>query len=174
MKTKYAASILTLLLLASVFTFGLAINKVSAATADISIPSVSKTPSDFPGTFTVPVQISNVADLFGFDIKITWDSSVITFLSLDNAPLSSVWPQGYFEPLAWVPPNTPVQSGPGYVRYSAVATGGLGYTGAGPTTLFTITFTIVKAGNFPYTTSMHFDTVTLSDHNANAITPTPD
>lgn len=176
MKTKYMASILTLLLLASVFTFGLTINRASADTTTISIPSVSKNPIDLGNTFTVPVQISNVADLYGFDIKITWDNTLITFLSLDNTPLgppTGVWPQGFFEPLAWVSPYTAVQSGAGYVRYSAVATGGSGYTGAGPTTLFTITFTIVKAGNFPYSTSLHFDTVKLSDHNAETISATP-
>jgi hypothetical protein len=172
MKTKYIASILTLLLFASVFTFGFTINKAFADDTTISIPSVSKTPSDLGNTFTVPVQISNVSDLFGFDIKITWNNTLITFLSLNNTPLNTVWPQEYFEPLAWVTPFTAVQSGSGYVRYSAVAKGGSGYTGEGPTTLFTITFTIVKAGNFPYSTSLHFDTVKLSDHDANTITAT--
>jgi len=169
MKAKYIAGTLILLLLASVFTFGLTIKKVSAVDATISIPSVSKTPDDLDDTFIVPVNISNVNDLYGFDIRITWNNTLITFLSLDNTPLNTVWPQTYFEPLTFVPPYTPVQNGSGYVRYSAVAQGGLGYNGTGPTTLFTITFTIVKAGNFPYSTSLHFDTVVLSDHNANNI-----
>lgn len=129
---------------------------------------MSKSPSDLGNTFTVPVQISNVADLFGFDIKITWDNTLITFASL-SSNAGAVWAQGYFEPL----PSPGYQTGAGYVRYAAVATGGSGYTNAGPTTLFTITFTIVKAGNFPYSTSLHFDTVKLSDHNANTISATP-
>jgi hypothetical protein len=173
MRTKYVASILTLLLLASVFIFGLTVNKASAQGTTISIPSVSETPSAYPGTFTVPVQISNVNNLFGFDIKITWDNTLFTFLSLDNTSLYTVWTNGFFEPLTAVAPYTNVQSGAGYVRYAALATGGSGYTGVGPTTLFTITFTIVKAGNFQYTTTLHFDTVKLSDNNANAITATP-
>lgn len=168
MKTKYLASILTLLLLVSVFTLGLTVNRTSAASTTISIPSVSKTPSDLGHTFTVPVQIGNVNDLFGFDIKITWDNTLITFLSLDNTTLNTVWPQGFFEPL----PSPGYQTGAGYVRLAAVATGTPGYTGVGPTTLFSITFTIAKAGNFPYTTSLHFDTVKLSDHNAYTITAT--
>lgn len=172
MKTEYLASILTILLITSIFTFGLTVNRASADPTTISIPSVSKTPSDMPGTFTVPVQISNVNDLFAFDIKITWDNTLITFLSLDNTPLNAVWPQGFFEPLTFVAPYTPVQSSPGFLRYSAVATGTPGKTSAPPMTLFMITFTIVKAGNFPYSTSLHFDTVKLSDHNANEIIAT--
>jgi|SRR5271157_3187884 len=171
MKTKYIASLLTLLLLASVVTFGLTIKKTSATGTTISLPSVSKTPGDLGHIFTVPVQISNVNDLFGFDIRITWDNTLITFVSLDNTPLTTVWPQGFFEPLNPSPPPGYV-TGPGYVRYAAVATGLPGYTSAGSTTLFTLTFTVAKAGNFPYTTSIHFDTVKLSDHNANTIIAT--
>lgn len=167
MKTKYIASILALLLIASVFTFGLTINKASADVTTLSIPNVSEIPSDLGNTFTVPVQISNVADLFGFDINITWDNSLITFASL-SSNAGAVWIQGYFEPL----PTPGYQTGAGYVRYAAVATGGSGYTNAGPTTLFTITFNIVKAGNFPYSTSIAFDTVKLSDSNANEIVAT--
>jgi hypothetical protein len=168
MKTKYIASILTILLIASVFTVGLTINKASADPTTISIPSVSKTPGALGNTFTVPVQISNVNDLFAFDINITWDNSLIVFASLTNASLSTVWPQGSFDPL-----NPDPQTGTGYVRYAAVATGGSGYTGAGPTTLFTITFTIAKADNFALSTPIHFKTVKLSDSAANAIMVAP-
>jgi hypothetical protein len=162
MKNKYAASILSLLLLASVFTFGLTIHRASADGTTLSIPSVSKSPSDLGSTFTVPVQISNVNDLFGFDINITWDNTLITFLSLNNASLSTIWPQGWFDPLTPSP-----QTGAGYVRYAAVAEGKPGFTGSG--TLFNLTFTIIKACNFPLSTPIHFDGVKLSDSSANSI-----
>jgi hypothetical protein len=168
MKYRYAVSSLLLLLLASVFTFGVTIRRASADTyTTLSIPSFSKGPGDLGTTFTVPVQISNVSDLFGLDINITWDNTLITFQSLSNASLSTVWPQGWFEPL-----NVSQESSAGSARFAAVATGLPGYTNTGTTTLFTINFTVVKSGNFPYSTSIHFNTVKLSDHNANAITAT--
>jgi len=171
MKAKYISSMLTLLLLASIFTFGLVINRASADGTTISIPSVSKSPSNLGTTFTVPVQISSVNDLFGFDINITWDNTLITFASLSNASTYTIWPNGFVELLAFAPPYTSVKSGAGYVEYATVATGaGNGFTGNG--TLFTITFNIVKAGNFPYSTALHFKSVELSDSNANAITAT--
>ncbi len=170
MKTKYIASILTILLIASIFTFGLTINKASAVDVTLSIPDVSKSPADLGNTFTVPVQISNVSDLFGFDIKITWNNALITFLSLDDSPLNTVF-ASYFEPLNNDTPH--YQTGDGYVRFAAVKTGIPGFSNPdSTTTLYTITFTISKAGNFPYSTLMHFDTVKLSNSAADPITAT--
>ena len=164
MNTKYIASVLSLLLLASALTIGLTIHSVSAQTTTLSIPSVAENPSDVGSTFTVPVQISDVTDLFGFDINITWNNALITFVSLNNASLSTVWTAGEFD--------ATYQTGAGYVRYAAVATGKPGYTGAGPQTLFTLTFTIVEADNFPLSTYLHFFAVKLSDSNANPISAT--
>ena len=163
MNTKYIAIVLSVLLLAS-FLAIITIHSASATNATLSIPSVAKTPGDVGSTFTVPVQVSNIADLFAFDIKITWDNTLITFSSLDNSSLSTVWPQGNFEPLTPSP-----QTGTGYVRFAAVATGTPGFTSAGPTTLFTLTFTVAKADNFPLSTNLHFSVVELSDSNANTI-----
>jgi hypothetical protein len=169
MRRKDIASAFTLLLLASVFAFGLTINKASAqSSTTLSIPSVTKAPSDLGNTFTVPVQISDVTDLFGFDINMTWDNTLITFSSLDSSSLSTVWPQGFFTPL----PLPGYQTDVGTVRFAAVATGGSGFTSSGTTTLFTITFTVAKSGNFPYSTSIHFNSVKLSDHLGNPITVT--
>ncbi len=115
-------------------------------------------------TFTVSVRIASVTDLYGFDMNITWDNTLITFLSLDNTPLNAVWPQGFFD--------LGPQTGAGYVRYVATAFGGSGYTGVGPTTLFTVTFTVVKAGDFQLSTPIHFMLVKLSDSHANSISAT--
>jgi len=163
MKNKYVGSVLSLLLLASILAIGLTIHSASAATATLSIPSVAKNPSDNGTLFTVPVQISNVSDLFGFDINITWDNTLITLSSLNNTYLSTIWPQGFYEVFN--------QTGPGYVDYAAVATGGSGYTNSGSGTLFSLTFKIIDTGNFPLSTPIQFYAVKLSDSQANAITP---
>jgi len=170
MKTKYIASILALLLFAGVFTLGLTINKASAdnnPTLSISSGSVSSPTT----TFTVQVQIANVNNLFGFDINITYDSSLITFSSLDNSSLYTIWsPNGFFEPLS-LNYSSGYQTGLGYVRFAAVATGGNGYTTSAPTTLFTLTFTVVGYDNIQHQDIIQFGTVKLSDQYADVITP---
>jgi hypothetical protein len=171
MKTKLLLAIMLSSLLAGILVIAVPI-KPAAANPDaiyINPGSTSKSPSDLNSFFDVYVDL-NINDLFGFDIKITWDDTLITFSSLDNSPLNTIWPQGFFEPLTWGPPYTPIQSGPGYVRYSAVATGGSGYTGTNH--LYKLTFKIIKACNFVLSTFIHFDTVKLSDHNANEISAT--
>ena len=161
---KYVASVLSLLLLASVLAVGFTIHSVSGATATLSIPSVAKNPSDNGTLFTVPVNVSSVSDLFGFDINITWGNTLITLSSLNNASLNTIWPQGFFDAF--------YQTGPGYVDYAAVATGGSGYTNlTGSGTLFTLTFAIINTGNFPLSTTIQFYAVKLSDSQANIITP---
>jgi hypothetical protein len=122
---------------------------------------VEKHPADVGTTFTVSVKVQDIADLFGFDITITWDNTLITFSSLDITPLNTIWPQGFFEPLPGY------QTGAGSVRYAAVATGGNGFTGSG--TLFKITFTVASAT--PGQTLMHFG-CWLSDSLGNPITHT--
>jgi len=126
--------------------------------------SVNKNPGDVGSTFTVDVKIADVTDLFGFDMNVTWDNTLITFLSFDNTPLNAVWPQGFFD--------LGPQAGAGYVRYAATALGGSGYTGVGPTTLFAVTFTIVKAGDLQLSTPIHFMLAKLSDSHANSISAT--
>jgi hypothetical protein len=108
------------------------------------------------------VKIQDVADLFGFDINITWDDTLITFAGLDKTALDLIWPQGFFEPLTPSP-----ETGVGYVRFAAVATGGTGFTGSGA--LFDVTFNILAAGSVPRSTSIHFDNVALSDSGAGPI-----
>ena len=125
-------------------------------------PVVTKGPAEVGGTFNVSVKIQDVADLFAFDINITWDATLITFAGLDRAALDVMWPQGYFEPLTPSP-----QTAPGYVRFAAVATGGTGFTGSGA--LFDVTFNILAAGPVPRSTPIHFDNVVLSDSGAGPI-----
>jgi hypothetical protein len=172
MKTKLLPALMLLSLLTSLSAVAVSIRPVAAAPDELKItPStVNKTPSDLNSFFDVFVDIT-VTDLYGFDIKITWDNTLITFSDLvgGHTYLDAIWPQGFFEPLNLSPPPA-YQTGPGYVRYAAVATGGTGYTGSH--TLFKITFKIVKACNFPWSTAIHFETVKLSDSNSNSILAT--
>jgi hypothetical protein len=170
MKTKLLLAIMLSSLLAGILVIAVPI-KPAAANPDtiyINPGSTSKSPSDLNSFFDVYVDV-DIHDLFAFDIKITWDDALITFSSLDNSPLNTIWPQGFFEPLNPNPPPGYV-TGPGYVRYAAVAEGKPGYTGTNH--LFKLTFKIVKACNFVLSTSIHFDTVKLSDSNANPISAT--
>jgi hypothetical protein len=141
-----------------------------ANTLIIDPSTVTKTPGDVGGTFTVSVKVLDVSDLYGFDIKITWNNALITFSSLDNSSLTAIWPLGDFQPL----PEPGYETGAGYVRYAAVDTPSPpdmpGFTGFG--TLFNITFHIEQGCNFPLSTAISFDTVKLSDSHSNAITPT--
>jgi hypothetical protein len=170
MKTKLFVTMMVLSLLAGILLTAVPIKHATANPDAIYIsPSpITKNPSDLNSFFDVYVDV-NINDLFGFDIKITWDNTLITFSSLDNSPLYTIWPQGFFEPLNPNPPPGYV-TGPGYVRYAAVATGKPGYTGTSH--LFKLTFQIVKACNFVLSTSIHFDTVKLSDSDANEIIAT--
>jgi hypothetical protein len=167
-KNKLISSLLLSLLLIGILTAALDVSRVAAAQATLSIyPStVSETPSNINKKFTVSVKVQNVTDLFGLDINITWDNTLITFASLDNSSLSTIWPSGFFEPLS----SPGYQSGAGYVDFAAVATGGPSFNGTG--TLYSITFNIVKACNFPLSTSIHFSMVKLSDSGANPISAT--
>jgi hypothetical protein len=170
MKTKLLVAIMTLSLLIGMLVTAVSIKPAKAYTDAIYIsPStINKNPIDVDSFFDVYVDVTidpargSSLGLLGFDIKITWDNSMITFDSLDKTPLSTIWTQGFFEPL------TPaVQSGAGYVRYAAVAQGTPAYTGTGH--LFKLTFKIVKSCNFVLPTLIHFDTVKLSDPNGDDI-----
>jgi hypothetical protein len=133
----------------------------------ITPATISKNPNNINSTFDVYANISNVVDLFGFEIKITWDNALIIYDSFDKTPLNStVFPVGYYEPLTPSP-----QIGPGTFRFAAVSTGGSGsgFTGSSP--LFRLTFKIVKACNFPLSTSIHFNTTKLSNSQYQSITP---
>jgi len=170
MNTKLLVAIMASLLLTGIFVTAVSIKPAKAYTDAIYIsPStINKDPINVTSFFDVYVDVTidpargSSLGLLGFDINITWDNSMITFDSLDNTSLSTIWPQGFFEPL------TPaVQSGAGYVRYAAVAKGTPAYTGTGH--LFKLTFKIVKSCNFVLSTPIHFDTVKLSDPNGDDI-----
>lgn len=164
MKTKILVAIMLSSLLAGILVSAVSIKPAAANPDAIYINPASTTMnwSDLNSFFDVYVDVQ-INDLFAFDLNITWDNNLITFSSLDNSSLYGVWTQGFYEPL----PGTGYQTGAGYIRFAAVATGGSGYTGTGH--LFKLTFQVVKASNIQLSTSIHFKTVKLSDSQADTI-----
>jgi hypothetical protein len=167
MNTKIIVSIMLLSLLTAILYTATSIKPVAANPDAIYINSSStnKNPSDLNSFFDVYVDVQ-INDLFAFDLNITWNNDLIAFSTLENSSLYSVWPQGFYEPL----PLPGYQTGVGYVRFAAVATGGSGYNNTGH--LFRLTFQVAKASNFELSTLIHFKTVKLSDSQANSISVT--
>jgi hypothetical protein len=130
----------------------------------IDPPAVNKAPGD--PDFTVAVTLSNFANLYGFEIKLTWNNTLITFVSADKTPLNTLWPA--------IPPETSgwavilETSGAGFYRLAVSSIGSVA-SNAGASVLFRVTFHIAKSCNFPLSTPIHFDVVKLVDNG----TPTP-
>jgi hypothetical protein len=130
----------------------------------IDPPVVTKILSDVCVTdFTVSVTLYDFANLMGFDIKLTWDGTLIPFVSADTTTLDALWPAG------WT--ILAEQSGAGYYRLAAISsTAAPASNIGGSSVLFKVTFHVAKNCNFPLSTSIHFDSVKLSDNT----TPTPE
>jgi hypothetical protein len=127
----------------------------------IDPPIVNKMPSDVCHTdFTVDVALENFVNLYGFDIKLTWDSTLITFVSADKTPLNALWPSG------WT--TVSETSDPGFYRLVVTSTS-TAASNAGASVLFRVTLHVARSCNFPLSTSIHFAVVKLSDNG----TPTP-
>ena len=147
-------------LLASVLTIAVRTSLVYAAT------ELRFNPSTYEEYYTVPdsffdvfLEIGGVSDLYGFDIKITWDNNLIAYNSETYASyLDTIWGSGTWEVVTH-------EAGAGYYRYVAL--------GLDPDTTFTGTGTLLKL-NFkvldPLTNSMKetalaFEIDKLSDKN---------
>lgn len=133
----------------------------SANVLYINPAAVNKTPSDVGTTFTQAVTLSNFADLMGFDINLTWDNSLITFVSADKTSLDTLWGAGH-----WTTVIEP--SGAGYYELAALSTA-TAASNTGASVLFTLTFEVAKSSNFLLSTPIHFALVKLSDN----ATPVP-
>jgi hypothetical protein len=126
---------------------------------------VKKIGTDHVGdTFEVAVKVENVTDLYGLDIRLTWDDSLISYDHESYvASLSTIW--GPSQGDNWTVVTH--QGGFGYYRFIAVALNN-SFTGSG--NLFTVGFKI----NDPSTNSMkqtqfHFDINKLSNSASQAI-----
>lgn len=164
MKNKLLATILTLSLFTSILTIATHISPVAALNTKLYItpPVVEKDPDDFCSYFNVSVMIDDVEDLFGFDIRITWDSSLLTFHKLYNYTLDTIWDSGWFD--IW-PPST----GAGWVKYVALGLNPSSFSGSNGE-LFILEFHVEHGCNFPRETSIHFEAVKLSDSHWTEIT----
>jgi len=124
---------------------------------------VSEAPENVGDTFVLNVTLSNFTNFAGFDINLTWDSSIISFVSTDKTPLNTLWPAG------WT--TVYEQSGNGYYELAAVALA-TSASNTGASVLFSLTFTIATSGTSPLQTPIHFALAQLSDANSNPIPAT--
>ena len=129
---------------------------------------ISKAYGDIGNTFPLDVNIADVTDLYGFEIKLTWENSLITFKTVDyTTTLNALWGANWQKVFN--------ETGAGYYRLVVVAqTPAVPYTGSD--TLFTVTFHIEnKISNvITLSTPIAFNIAKLSDNNANPITVTLD
>ena len=129
----------------------------------INPTSVNKTPGDVNTDFTVSVTLSNFVNLMGLDIQLTWDSSLITLVSVDyTTTLNALWGAGQWSEVY-------TQQSAGSYELAATSTSSAA-SYAGASNLFTLTFQVeAPSSNFPTSTPIHFNLVKLSDNT----TPTP-
>jgi hypothetical protein len=123
----------------------------------IDPPVVDKTPSDVCTTFDVAVTLENFVNLAGFDIKLTWDGTLITETGVDYTTyLNALWGTDKWSVVF-------EQSGTGYYEL-AVAALATSASNLGASVLFKKTFHVDRSCNFPLQTPIHFDVVKLSDN----------
>jgi hypothetical protein len=124
---------------------------------------VSKAPADVGTTFTQTVTLSQFSHFAGFDIKLTWNNSLITLTTVDyTTTLNALWGTN-----KWSMVN--VTSGAGYYELAAVALA-TSARNSGASALFTLTFQVASYGfDIALSTPIHFAVTELSDD----ATPTP-
>jgi hypothetical protein len=121
---------------------------------------ISKAYGDIGTDFTIDVKVKKIQDLFGFDINLTWDNSLITFKDCYyNTTLTTLWPSGWF-----LQQNTTgVNAGTGWYRLVAVSTSS-GFNTTSNQTLFTLKFHIERGSNvLLLQTAFHFEMVKVSN-----------
>jgi hypothetical protein len=126
---------------------------------------VQKDSSHICTTFQMTIMIENIADLWGFDFKLTWDNSMITLVGVEfNTTLDNMWGSGN-----WFMDESMNVTGPGYYELAAVSTS-TSFTHADPTPLAAMTFHVENAP--PGETPIHFALVKLSNSSGEAISAT--
>jgi parallel beta-helix repeat protein len=129
---------------------------------------IQKAPSAVCTYFNVSIVIENVTDLFGFDLNITWDNTLITVnRCYYNDTLNAMWGVGNW----YIPKN---QTGPGWYKLVAVSTS-TGFTSTGSQILFYLEFHVASSGcNFLLETPIDFEVVKLSNSYWTSIPATVD
>jgi len=114
-------------------------------------------------SFQVNMTVTDITDLQGFDLNLTWDNTLLALSSVDfTSTLNSVWGSGNWYALK-------NESGVGYYKLVAVSTAS-SFTGAGPTPLCTLSLTVQDPqSNSERQTLIHFGTHKLSDSQSNPI-----
>jgi hypothetical protein len=118
---------------------------------------VEKALADVGSTFNVQVKIDDVKDMWGFDFKLEWDSTLLTLLNVDyNSSLDAVWGSGNWFTATDI-------NGSGFYQLVAVSLKD-GFNSTGPQTLATLTYRVENPhSNFPLETLIHFVTHKLSN-----------
>jgi hypothetical protein len=124
--------------------------------------SVTKTHSEIGSFFNVSFKIEDISDFFGFDLKITWDGTLIEFTdSYYSSSLNAMWGAGNW----FVQQNATGGGGGGGAWYRLVALSTKDtFNTTGSQTLFTLRFLVLKGCNFLLETPIHFEVVKLSDN----------
>jgi hypothetical protein len=176
MKSKFLAVLILLSLLTSAVAIAIHIPQANAANENVKVYIdpllVSKAPGDVDSFFDVFVTIEGVTDLYGFDIRVSWDNTLLT--------LDSTVKDTYFDTL-WSPAGWEIAV---EGTYSVGGGGGGGYKlvalslhnsftkDPGAQVLFAMHFKIIKSCNFILETPFYFDLVKLSDKNYTPIVHT--
>ncbi len=118
---------------------------------------IQKRPGDAGSFFDVYVTLENFADLAGFDIKLTWDSTLLTRTAVDyTTTLDALWGAGHY----YVVINYP---GAGSYNLVAAVYDAPAASNTGASDLFKMTFRVEEGCNFPLSTPIHFEVVKLGD-----------
>jgi hypothetical protein len=142
--------IIVLLLFASGPSLGVA---VFGDTAKNSTPTVRVVPSEIANpdlspseNFTITVEIIGVTDLKGFDIQLSWNSSVLNCTSHDVKVPIETYPEGVLhEPVMELKNEVNATLGTYWVAFATLS--GSSFNGDG--TVFEMTFTVLDFGQCP-------------------------
>jgi len=130
----------------------------------INPPETNKTPPD--SFFDVFVTLSSFTNLAGYDIKLTWDSTLITKSDVDYTTYSNaLWGAGHW--------NKVFESSNAGDYELAVAALAVSASNAGASVLFKVTFHIERSCNFLLSTAIRFAVTKLSDNATPIPNPIP-
>jgi hypothetical protein len=169
MKSKFVAVLILLSLLTS--TLAIAIHVVPAKAANehvrvyIDPPLVSKVPGDVDSFFDVFVTIEDVTDLFGFDIRVSWNNTLLTLNStVEDTYFDTIWGANHWQRVFNETYSGGGGGGGGY-KLVALSTLNSFTKDPGAQVLFSMHFKMIKSCNFILETPFYFDLVKLSDKN---------
>jgi hypothetical protein len=169
MKSKFIAVVILLSLLTSALTTAMYVIPAKAANEHVQVyidpPGVNKVPSDIDSFFDVFVTITDVTDFFGFDIRISWDNSLLMLDStVKDSFFDAMWGAAGWEISVEGTYGGGGGGGGGY-KLVALSLHNSFTNDPGAQRLFSMHFKIIKSCNFILQTPFYFDLVKLSDKN---------